>query len=77
LLAAMTVPDLTYATHYAASRNARGWFDLAAGERLGYVPADDAERYAAQVAPEQPAPTDGTPQGGVYASPAYTLDRQR
>jgi uronate dehydrogenase len=72
----MTAPDLTFATFYAVSRNTRGWWDLTAGAALGFEPRDDAERYADDVVPEgQPTPPDG-PQGGIYASPAYTLERQ-
>lgn len=75
-LAAMTAPDLTYATFYAVSRNARRWWDLSAGETLGYAPSDDAEHYAPDV-PTGDATTPGAPQGGAYADAAYTLDRQR
>jgi uronate dehydrogenase len=76
-LSAMTAPDLTYATFYAVSRNTRGWWDRAAGAALGFEPRDDAERHADDVVAEEPAtPPDG-PQGGIYASPEYTLERQR
>ena len=75
-LAAMTAPGLTYATFYAVSRNARGWWDLTAGEALGFEPRDDAERYAVDVGAGV-ATAPGAPQGGAFAEPAYTLDRQR
>jgi uronate dehydrogenase len=75
-LAAMTVADLTYATFYAVSRNTRGWWSLSAGHALGYDPRDDAEEYAGHVGAGTPT-TPGAPQGGVYASRSYTLDRQR
>jgi uronate dehydrogenase len=75
-LAAMTVPDLTFATFYAVSRNTRRWWSLSAGHALGYDPRDDAEGHAGPLgAGTVPAP--GALQGGVYASPSYTLDRQR
>jgi uronate dehydrogenase len=74
-VAAMTAPTLTYSTIYGVSRNKRRWWDLAAGQALGYEPRDDAEQYAADVPRGEPSP--GGPQGGCFASPAYTLDRQR
>jgi uronate dehydrogenase len=74
--AAMTTPGLTYAAFYAVSRNTRRWWDLSAGEALGFDPHDDAERYAADAQIAESSPL-GAWQGGDYPSPAYTLDRQR
>jgi uronate dehydrogenase len=34
---------------WGVSRNTRGWFSLAEGEAMGYVPQDDSERFAAEV----------------------------
>jgi uronate dehydrogenase len=73
--AAMTAPDVTYAAFYAVSRNARLWWDLEAGHRLGFDPQDDAERSASDQVRAQPALVG--PQGGPYASAEFTLDRQR
>jgi uronate dehydrogenase len=75
VLAAMTTPELGFVAFYGVSRNARRWWDLAAGEKLGYRPQDDAEAYAAHVPAVDPAGQE--PQGGPYAAPAYTADRQR
>lgn len=75
-LAAMSAPELTYVTYYAVSRNTRGWWDLSAGAAVGFEPRDDAEEYAADLLAGDAIPLGG-PQGGPYASPAYTLDRQR
>jgi uronate dehydrogenase len=75
-LAAMTAPDLTYAAFYAVSRNTRGWWDLSAGQELGFEPRDDAERYAADLQVAESRPPDAF-QGGEYTSAEYTLDRQR
>lgn len=73
-LAAMTVEALRFTTFYAVSRNTRCWWDLTAGYDIGFEPQDDAERYAGQ-------PVDHSvavgPQGGRYATPQYTLERQR
>lgn len=77
-LAAMTAPNLEFAIFYGVSRNTRRFWDLAAGEALGFDPQDDAEAYAATIAPERDGPyADGLPQGGRFAVPAYTLERQR
>lgn len=75
-LAAMTAPVASYASFYAVSRNSRRWWDLRAGESLGFDPRDDAESYAPSLQPAG-VPAPGRPQGGIYASEAYTLDRQR
>ena len=74
-LAAMSAPGLTYSAIYAVSRNSRRWWDLSAGEAIGLDPQDDAERYAADVRAAAQSEVAG-PQGGHYASPEYSLDRQ-
>jgi uronate dehydrogenase len=76
-LAAMTTSALGFATFYGVSANTRGWWDLEAGRALGYEPRDDAERYAAVLGFEPRSERTPRPQGGEYASPAFTLDRQR
>jgi len=74
VLAAMTAPGLDFAAFYGVSRNARRWWDLAAGEALGYHPRDDAEEHAAGLTGVGgPYPF----QGGSFADPAYTIERQR
>lgn len=50
--ACLTAPDLGFAIVYGVSANRRRWWDLEPGRRLGYEPRDDAEVYAAEVAPE-------------------------
>jgi uronate dehydrogenase len=47
--AALTAPDLTFATVWGVSANTRGWFDLAPGRAMGFEPQDDAEAYAPEV----------------------------
>ncbi len=74
-LAAMTAPELTYTAAYAVSRNSRCWWDLGPGEAIGLDPQDDAERHADDVRAAEQSEA-GAPQGGHYASPAYSLDRQ-
>jgi dTDP-4-dehydrorhamnose reductase len=71
VVAAMTTTEHT-AVFYAVSGNADGWWDLGAGEAVGFVPRDDAAAIAA------PEPVDpDVPQGGTYATPAYSTDRMR
>lgn len=81
-VAAMTT-DVHTAVFYAVSANSDGWWDLAAGEALGYHPQDDAsaavdgtlpEPSADGVPPAEPGSTTG-PQGGPFASAAFSLDR--
>lgn len=47
--AALTAPDPGFAVAYGISGNTRAWWDLASARKLGYVPADDAERYASAI----------------------------
>lgn len=72
--AAMAAPDLTFATFYAVSANAHRWWDLSAGERLGFTPTDSADEHADGLTPVPPGPG---PQGGRFATAEFTLDRQR
>lgn len=59
-----------FAVFYAVSANTDGWWDRAAGERVGYFPSDNAAgRGISGGAPEL--------QGGEFATPAYSLDRMR
>ncbi len=41
---------------WGVSRNSRGWWSLAAGEEIGYVPQDNAESYAAALIAEHGEP---------------------
>lgn len=69
--AAALAGDYRFTTYYAVSRNARGWWDLEAGARIGFNPHDDAEIFAPEIKGEPTGPL-----GGIFASPDYTLDRQ-
>lgn len=73
-IAAMSAPEVGYATFYGVSANTRRFWSLDAGIALGFTPSDNAEQYADSVAP-WPGRTDV--QGGGFASQEYTLDRQR
>jgi uronate dehydrogenase len=64
--------DYTFTTFYAVSANTEGWWDLEAGNAIGYYPKDNAGDYADIV--------EGTlsePQGGWFASQEFTLSKQR
>ncbi|QGN49193.1 NAD-dependent epimerase/dehydratase family protein [Micromonospora sp. WMMC415] len=73
-VAAMSTPDLTYATFYGVSANQLGWWDREAGRAIGYHPSDRAEDHLGGATWE---PATDEVQGGVLATAAYTLDRQR
>ncbi|WP_028635710.1 NAD-dependent epimerase/dehydratase family protein [Nocardioides sp. URHA0032] len=76
--AALTAPAPGFAVLYGISANTRGWWDLEPGRALGYEPLDDAEEFAASIAPGPDDTADGAYVGGDYASPAQerpALDR--
>ena len=56
-----------------------GWVSLDEARALGYEPADDAERFAAEVIAEHGEPDPADPLlahlGGVFCLPAYDADR--
>lgn len=47
--ASLTGPWFGHSTVWGISRNTRRWWSLDAGERIGYVPVDDSEVFAAEV----------------------------
>lgn len=67
---ALTASDVGFTVAYGASANRRGWWDLDSAKRLGYQPADDAERWASEIDITAADPTESGngPQGGSYAS---------
>ncbi|MCR1783771.1 NAD(P)-dependent oxidoreductase [Nocardioides carbamazepini] len=70
--AAMTAPQ-QHATFYAVSQNTQRWWSLASARTVGFVPVDNAEAHGDHYS-DLPA---GQPQGGLYASAEYSLDRMR
>jgi uronate dehydrogenase len=66
----LTAPDVGFIVAYGASANRRGWWDLGSAKRLGYRPADDAERWASEieVAAAELQESGSGPQGGSYAA---------
>lgn len=64
----LTAPDIGFTVAYGASANQRAWWDLSSAQRLGYRPADDAERWAPEIAASaDPTESGKGPQGGGYA----------
>jgi uronate dehydrogenase len=73
-VAAMTAPQVRYATFYGVSNNTRRFWSLDAGAALGFRPVDDAESFAASLPPES-GPFEQ--QSGAFTAADYTLDKQR
>jgi uronate dehydrogenase len=74
--ACLTAPRPGFRVVYGVSANTRGgWVSLAEARALGYEPADDAERFAAEViaASGEPDPADPVLAhlGGEYCLPAF------
>ena len=67
--ACLVAPDLGFAIVYGVSRNARGWWDLEPGRRLGYEPEDDSEMYAAEV---EAGPESEFQGGAPFTGPGTT-----
>ena len=65
--AALTAPSPGYAVLYGISANARAWWDLEPGRRLGYQPLDDAEAYADRIAVRPQDEAEAAHVGGPFA----------
>lgn len=70
-VAAITTTEHTV-VFYAVSANTEGWWDLQAGEAVGFFPQDDAAAWTTRGLLD----TD-VPQGGKYATAAYSADYMR
>jgi uronate dehydrogenase len=76
--AALTTPAPGFAVLYGISANTRRWWDLEPGRALGYEPQDDAEEFAASVAPRSEDEAEGRYVGGPFALEQFhrpALDR--
>lgn len=62
----------TFTTFYAVSNNTHPWWDLTPGAAIGFVPRDNAQSFAGSITGD---PLE--PQGGVFATPEFTLTRQK
>ncbi|MDQ0725690.1 NAD(P)-dependent oxidoreductase [Microbacterium sp. W4I20] len=69
--AAMTTPQ-AHTVFYAVSNNTERWWSLEAARAAGFEPSDDAAAHGSH----DPLPADQR-QGGMYATPEYSLDRMR
>jgi uronate dehydrogenase len=70
--AALTAPDVRFATVYAVSANTRRFWDTDVGAELGYEPVDDAAAFVSRL-PAGGGPAGSDPQGGEYAGAECTL----
>jgi uronate dehydrogenase len=76
--AALTATAPGFAVLYGISANTRAWWDLEPGRRLGYVPQDDAEEFAASIAARPEDEAEAAYVGGPFALSEYhrpALDR--
>ena len=64
---------LGFAIVWGVSANTRRTWSLAAGEALGYFPADDAEVHAGELPDSEPYPSDALV-GGGFTSPGFGID---
>ncbi|WP_019586247.1 NAD-dependent epimerase/dehydratase family protein [Deinococcus apachensis] len=71
---AVTAPDVGFLIVAGISGNTRRWMTPEGWDRLGYVPQDDAETYAADVEHIHGDPSDITEQrqGGIFVDSTYT-----
>jgi uronate dehydrogenase len=69
--AALTADFVGFKVIYGISANTDGWWDLAPGHAIGYVPEDDAARHAAALAARESDDADDARVGGPYATAAF------
>jgi uronate dehydrogenase len=72
--AALSVPHPGFRIVWGVSANTRGWWSLAEGRAIGYLPQDDAEVYAeAILAAPAGGPDAADPRhlGGPYTAPGF------
>jgi len=72
-------PNINFEIVYGVSDNKRSWYDNSNARRLGYLPQDDAEIYAAEVlAKDKPGdPRAEMFQGGTFVLAEYGGDPSR
>lgn len=69
--AALTAPAPGFAVLYGISANTRAWWDLTAGEALGYQPQDDAEAWAHSLPVTDQDVFEASVVGGPFAGPEF------
>ncbi len=72
-------PNINFEIVYGVSDNRRSWYDNSNARRLGFLPQDDAELYAAEVlAKDKPGdPRTEMYQGGTFVLAEYGGDPSR
>lgn len=79
VLRSICADDVGYAAVWGISANTRAYYDLTEGNAIGYTPAENAERWAAQI-DAQPNPLDPVAQqfqGGQFVTGDYTPPERR
>src|SRR4051812_8978657 len=79
VMKAIHAEDVGYAAVWGISRNARGYYELAEGNAIGYAPTQNAEDWADEIL-KQPNPLDPVAQrfqGGAFVTIDYTPQDQR
>jgi len=74
VMRSIEAPDVGYAAVWGVSANTRSYYDLAEGNSIGYLPAQNAEDWAADVL-ARPDPLDPIArqfQGGAFVTIDYT-----
>jgi hypothetical protein len=76
--ASLSIPSPGFRVVWGVSANTRGWFSLAEGESIGYMPQDNAEQFAVELADRFGAlETSGVEHdflGGSYCSHEFDTD---
>ncbi len=72
-------PNINFEIVYGVSDNKRSWYDNSNARRLGYLPQDDAEIYAADVLAKEKSGDPRTEmfQGGTFVLAEYGGDPSR
>ena len=79
IMQCITVPDVGYMAVWGASANTRGYWDNAGAAKLGFVPTQNAEDFAAAIL-ERPNPLDAVAQryqGGGFVTIDFTPEDRR
>ena len=76
---AIEAPEFHYLVLYGVSANARARWDNPAAARIGFVPRDNAEDYANEVAGKAPPAGDPAAEfhGGSFCALEWTGDARR
>jgi uronate dehydrogenase len=71
VLACLEVPELGFAILFGQSANDRAWLSNQLAAHVGYLPQDNAERFAASL-PDTAAPADASDPGKIFTGGYFT-----